>query len=90
MEEADVLSALESLSSRRRADGETAFPDWPTISDEIEIFARRRRISERRAVEQAEQDEWERRRRENPQDFVPVGDVWEEVKRKLAEKERAS
>jgi hypothetical protein len=55
--------------------------------DEVEIFARRRRIADRKAAEKAEREEWERRRLENPEEFVPMQEVWNELSRRLKEKE---
>ena len=90
MEETDVLSALESLSCRRRAEGQTAFPDWPTITEEIEIFARRRRIAEHRASELAEREGWEKHRIEHPEEYVTTAEVWAEVSERLAKKAGAA
>lgn len=90
MEESDVLSALESLSCRQRAEGQTAFPDWPTILCEIEEFARRRRIADSRAAKAEDMRLYEQRIRDNPEEFVAVADVWAEVRERIAKKESAA
>jgi hypothetical protein len=86
METTDVLSALESLSCRRRAEGETSFPDWATVTDEVNACAIRRRIAERKAKEALELAEYERIVRERPEEFVHVRDVWKEVSDRLIRK----
>lgn len=90
MEETDVFSALESLSCRRRAEGETAFPDWPTILEEIESVRAHRRAEKRRAEREAERAEWERHRKEHPEEYVSVKSVWDEVKERMANKENVA
>jgi hypothetical protein len=90
MDETDVLSALESLSCQRRAEGETSFPDWPTVLEEVRIFGMRRRIAERRAEEEAEKAKYEARVRENPEEFVSVHEMWKEVSERIAKKESAA
>ncbi|WP_157466826.1 hypothetical protein [Edaphobacter aggregans] len=70
MELAHVLSALESLSCRRRAEGETAFPDWATVLEQVESCRIRRVIEERQAKEKAEREELEKHRREHPEEYV--------------------
>src|SRR5579872_3167955 len=46
-ERRDICSALDRLAHTRRAEGETAFPDLPTLEDAIRSDATRRMNAER-------------------------------------------
>lgn len=86
MDETNVLSALESLSCRRRAEGETSFPDWATIIEAVEYARVQRNIAERKATRANEEAQELKRRREHPEEYVTTAQVWAEVSARIAAK----
>jgi hypothetical protein len=70
---ADIEAGLLSISSRRRAEGETAFPDIATVLDEVRAAGRIRRVTEARVARMAEEAAERKHREEHPEDFEPLG-----------------
>lgn len=68
----DIRAACATLSLTKRNEGETAFPDLPTIDEAVKVAFRNRRIAEDRVMRQEREETEERNRRENPEDFVSV------------------
>ena len=84
----DIESAVRKLMYRKRAEGETAFPDLPTLSEEVRAFARVRREDEQRAADRKREGAERKHRIEHPEEYMPARDVWAEFleKRKLMPK----
>lgn len=73
-----------------RQEGQTAFPSIALMLAEVGHVARKRRIAAAKVdldmkLKAAEQD-----RRDHPENYVPIRDIWAEVKEKLVPKFGAS
>jgi hypothetical protein len=62
----DIEAGLLSISSRRRAEGETAFPEIATVVDEVQAVGRIRRIAEARERRMADEAAERRHREQHP------------------------
>lgn len=83
----DIEAGLLSISSRRRADGETAFPEIATVVDEVLSAGRNRRIAEERERRMADEATERRRRETHPEEFEPIGPAdLEKMAAKLGDK----
>jgi hypothetical protein len=69
----DIQSGLESLSSRPRNEGETAFPEVAVMVAEVQAAGRIRRIAEVRERRLADEAREAARRRTHPEEFEPIG-----------------
>jgi hypothetical protein len=69
----DIEAGLRSISSRRRAEGETAFPEIATVVDEVQAVGRIRRIAEARERRRADEAAERRHREQHPEEFEPIG-----------------
>jgi hypothetical protein len=69
----DIQSGLESLSSRPRNEGETAFPESAAMKDEVQAAGRNRRTAEARERRLADEAREAVRRRTHPEEFDPIG-----------------
>ena len=83
----DLTIGIDKLCHTRRAEGETAFPDLPTIEDAVAEARGKRQAAERKALE-AEQEalRW-KHMREHPEEYVTAAEFihnclkkWNEAK----------
>jgi hypothetical protein len=78
----DILAAIDQLMLTKRQQGETAFPDLATVVEAVELVALRRRQAEAAAKEKAAREAEERNRKEHPENYFNMADVYAEVKRR--------
>lgn len=71
----DIVTGLNAISSRRRAEGETAFPEIQAIVEEAQAASRNRRIAEARKRKMADEAAESRRMVEHPEDFETTDDI---------------
>lgn len=86
----DIAAACDNLAMEERQEGQTAFPSIALMLAEVGHVARKRRIAAAKVdldmkLKAAEQD-----RRDHPENYVPIRDIWAEVKEKLVPKFGAS
>lgn len=82
----DISSAIDELCHTKRATGETAFPDLPTIEEYI-FEHRDNRLKAERLERERVQNEAERQHREkHPEEYVTLAEIFEAVKAKRAAK----
>ncbi len=67
----DAHQAIDHLCKTRRSEGETAFPDLPTILECVRTFRARREQEEARAKITAE----DQHRKDHPEEYVWIGDI---------------
>lgn len=75
----DIYSALDRLAHTPREEGQTAFPDLPTLEDAIRADAAKRRAEEKREAERAAAAAEDRDRTEHPENYFSVADMIAEV-----------
>jgi hypothetical protein len=68
----DIRAAIEKLMFTRREEGETAFPDLPTLDEYIRAAKNARLRTEREQRERAEAEAEERDRHEHPENYFDV------------------
>jgi hypothetical protein len=66
---------MESLSSRRRSEGETAFPEIAVIVEEVMATARGRRAAEERERRMSDEAAERRRRETYPEDYIATDEI---------------
>jgi len=71
----DIEAGLKAISSRRRAEGETAFPEIQAIVEECQAASRNRRIAAQRERRIADEAAERRRRITHPEDFVADDEI---------------
>lgn len=71
----DIEAGLKAISSVRRADGETAFPEIQAIVEAAQKSSRDRRIAADRERRMADEAAERRRRRDHPEDFIADDEI---------------
>jgi hypothetical protein len=71
----DIRAAVSKLSLLKRAEGETAFPDLATLDEAVRCEGRDRRIAEAKQLKRTEEEAYERKRRDHPEDFISIADI---------------
>lgn len=75
----DLSAAIEKLCHKKREAGETAFPDLPTIEEEVIEQCNRRRRQEREEGERAFREEQEKHRAAHPEEYFTLAELYEAV-----------
>jgi len=71
----DIEAGLKAISSRRRAEGETAFPEIQAIVEECQAASRSRRIAAERERRMADEAAERRRRETHPEDYIADDEI---------------
>ena len=82
----DIRAAIEKLCLTPRAEGQTAFPDLPTVDAAVRAVRSERWRAERIRAEREQQAAEERDRREHPENYVIFDPL--EVLKEVSEKRR--
>ena len=75
----DIAVGIDTLSNTSRNEGETAFPDLPTIRRAIESASSHRKSREHRNAERERYETERRDRTEHPERYVAFADIIAEV-----------
>jgi hypothetical protein len=73
----DIQSGLESLSSRPRNEGETAFPESAAVIAEVKYARRDRKAAEERERRIADEAAERRRRETHPEEYIASDEIKE-------------
>jgi hypothetical protein len=72
----DVENALERIGRTPRREGETAFPDLPTIEEAVRAVRGERRACEAKERERLQELEQEAYRKAHPDEFMSAEEFW--------------
>ena len=79
MSKRDIAMGIDTLSNTLRNEGETAFPDLPTIRRAIESASAHRKSREHRNAERERYETERRDRTEHPERYVALAEIIAEV-----------
>lgn len=72
---ADIAAGLDVIGKRVREQGETAFPDVPTMLEAVGAIVSARMSKEADLRRKREDEESERHRREHPEDYFHISEL---------------
>lgn len=82
----DLHRAIDKLCHTKRAEGETAFPDLPTIEEAVFQERNTRLKAERDVADRQFLDAQEKHRAEHPEEYVTMAEIFAAVRARRAAK----